>query len=179
MSASLTTPRLELTRWTGDDLRLLTTLVSDPLVVRHIRDQEPWSAEFTRERHDAALEHWSAHGFGWRAIRWRHDGTAVGMVSVSHRPVGESVLGRPAVELGWLLAPPAWGKGVATEAVRAARDHAFGHTDVVYAQYQTGNDVSGRIMTKLGMTHHADRTDSDGVHTHLHVLTRTDWAALR
>lgn len=178
MPTSLTTARLELTQWSDGDHDLLAGLVSDPVVMRYIRNRRPWTAEFTRRRHEEALEHWSAHGIGWLAIRWRDGGTPLGMVGLNHRRGDESVLGRPAIELGWILAQDAWGQGVATEAVRAARDLAFGHADVLYAQYQKGNDASGRIMTKVGMTHHADRTDSEGERTHVHVLTRTDWLAL-
>ena len=178
MPTSLLTTRLELTEWCDDDRALLSVLVTDPEVMRYIRSRSPWSPEFTRRRHEEALEHWAQHGVGWLAIRWRHDGTPLGMVGLNHRGPSESALGRPAIELGWLLVPSAWGRGAATEAVLAARDHAFDHADVLYAQYQSGNDASGRIMTKVGMTHHADRTDAAGARTHLHVLTRAEWSAL-
>ncbi|QUH02875.1 GNAT family N-acetyltransferase [Saccharopolyspora erythraea] len=178
MAVTLTTPRLRLAEWSIHDHDLLRTLAGDDRMVRFVGNRRPWSPEVVARRHAAALAHWAAHGIGWLTVGFHDRPEAVGLVSVTHRTAEESALGEPAIELGWWVAPTAWGRGVATEAVRAARDAAFGHTDLLYAAYQSGNDASGRVMTKLGMTHRLDFTDDDGHSCHVHALTRQEWRRL-
>jgi len=57
-----------------------------------------------------------------------------------------------AAEIGYWLGAPFWGRGYATEAVRAAIDHAFG--DLGHAALQAGarvsNAASRRVLEKCG-----------------------------
>jgi len=57
------------------------------------------------------------------------------------------------VEVGYSLAKWVWGKGLATEALRAVIDHTFDTMDVnrIEAQHETDNPASGRVMEKCGM----------------------------
>ncbi|MGZ6697098.1 MAG: GNAT family N-acetyltransferase, partial [Solirubrobacteraceae bacterium] len=65
----------------------------------------------------------------------------------------------PAVEVGWRLAREAWGRGIATEAARAALAEAFGPLGLasVISIVAEGNDRSVRVAEKLGMRRGADR----------------------
>ena len=59
-------------------------------------------------------------------------------------------------ELGYSIARPHWGKGFATEAVRAVIDASFStHPDLnrIQAYADARNTASLRVMEKLGMTH--------------------------
>ncbi len=61
----------------------------------------------------------------------------------------------PAVEAGWRLARPYWGRGYATEAAREAlrrgfEDHGL---DEIVAFTIPANERSQRVMQRLGMTH--------------------------
>jgi RimJ/RimL family protein N-acetyltransferase len=65
----------------------------------------------------------------------------------------------PAVEVGWRLARGAWGRGLATEAARAALAFGFeeqGMAEIV-AIVQPENVRSLRVAEKLGMTPRPDR----------------------
>lgn len=57
-------------------------------------------------------------------------------------------------EVGYVLAKPYWGKGLAAEAVRAVMHFGFEvfELDGFTAKYMEGNDASGRVMQKCGMT---------------------------
>lgn len=55
-------------------------------------------------------------------------------------------------ELGYWLAEPHWGRGIASEAARAVVSYAFhdeGRTEIV-ASYFEGNFASRQVLTKLG-----------------------------
>ncbi len=56
-------------------------------------------------------------------------------------------------EIGYWLAVPAWGQGIATEAVRAIVDFGFRELVLarIYAQVIAGNDSSIRVLEKIGM----------------------------
>ncbi len=61
-------------------------------------------------------------------------------------------------EIGWLLTEAAEGKGIATEAAAAVRDHHFatlGQPTVV-SYVDPANTASARVAEKLGATRDAD-----------------------
>ncbi len=57
-------------------------------------------------------------------------------------------------EVGYVLNPEYWGRGIAAEALRRVMDFAFMELNVhrVEAKYIVGNDSSRRVMEKCGMT---------------------------
>ena len=61
----------------------------------------------------------------------------------------------PAVEVGWRLAAPDRGRGLATEAGSAAVRWGFteGGLERIVSIYEPENEPSGRVMTRLGFTH--------------------------
>ncbi len=62
-------------------------------------------------------------------------------------------------ELGYWLAPAAWGRGLATEAVRAAIDWGFaaGKLARVWAQTLGEHAASARVLAKAGMIREGTR----------------------
>ena len=68
----------------------------------------------------------------------------VGMVFHPAEPVGE---------VGYWIGRPHWGQGIATEAVRAAIDHAFETTAInaVTGSCRVINDASRRVLEKSGL----------------------------
>jgi RimJ/RimL family protein N-acetyltransferase len=89
----------------------------------------------------------------------------------------------PAVEVGWRLARPWWGRGLATEAARAAVAYAFEDLGLAQVLAYTAriNERSRRLMERLGMCHDPGE---DFLHPSLpphdplapHVLYRLDGA---
>jgi ribosomal-protein-alanine N-acetyltransferase len=168
----LTTERLTLHAWSEaffDDLFALAQL---PDTVRYVGTGEPWSREYTLAKHRATLAHWAEHGFGWFAVS-AAPGSFDGVVSLVCRDNIESGLGHPAVEMGWWIAPSGWGRGYATEATAAVRDHVFasGFADRLLAVYEPANAASGRVVEKLGFTPHSTFT-LDGRREQRAVLNR-------
>lgn len=58
------------------------------------------------------------------------------------------------IQVGWTLAEPFWGQGLASEAARAVLSHGFQSYDVpeIWAQTSDSNAASTRLMDRLGLT---------------------------
>lgn len=72
--------------------------------------------------------------------------TFAGMVSYGRRPP------EPAPEIGYWIGEAFWGRGIATEAVRAVIDYAFSETDValLLGSARVVNPASRRVLEKCG-----------------------------
>ena len=94
---------------------------SDDAVVEHIGGQrrEPQDAWFAQLRNRGM---WPLLGYGYWIVRERRTDGFVGEVGFADfmRGIEPDISGRP--EAGWVLAKSAWGKGYASEAVKAAHD---------------------------------------------------------
>lgn len=155
----ITTERLTLHAWSDAFLDDLFALAQLPETVRYVGTGEPWTREYTVAKHRATLEHWAEHGFGWFAVAAAPD-SFDGVVSLVRRSAVESGIGLPAVEMGWWIAPSGWGRGYATEATKAVRDHVFasGFADRLLAVYEPVNEASVRVVEKLGFRPHSTFT---------------------
>ena len=118
-------------------------------------------------------------GYGLWALELPGEASFIGFTGLAR--VRADVTFAPAVELGWRLAQRYWGRGLATEAARAAAEVGFvdaGLSELVAYTY-AGNTRSRRVMERLGMTR--DPTE-DFAHPGLapdhrlapHVLYRID-----
>ena len=147
-----TTDRLVLRAWRASDREPFAELNADPEVLRYIGNGSP----MTRAESDALLEaigaHWAEHGFGlWCAAPREEPDACLGFVGLAVPSFLPAVM--PAVEVGWRLARPAWGRGLATEGARAALHHAFEarRLQSVVSVIDPANVRSVRVAEKLGM----------------------------
>lgn len=149
--AQLETERLILRRWRDEDREPFAAINADPRVMEH------FPAPLTRAESDAMVDRievgFAEHGFGLWAVERRDDGTVVGFVGLS--VPGFDAHFTPAVEVGWRLAPNAWGQGLATEAARAAIEDGFGRAGLreIVSFTTAANERSQAVMRRLGMTH--------------------------
>jgi RimJ/RimL family protein N-acetyltransferase len=92
------------------------------------------------------IGHWHLRGFGCWTVTRRGSDAPIGLVG------GLKLENWPEREIGWFLWDGAEGRGYATEAARAALDHAFGAlgwpTAVSYID--TDNHRSIRVAERLG-----------------------------
>jgi len=162
---TLETKRLRLRGHRIEDFPQSARMWSDPSVTRYIREN-PFSAEETWSRLLRYIGHWALLGFGYWAVEQKEDGDFVGEVGFADykRDISPSLAGIP--EIGWVLASNVHGKGLATEAVRAAvswADESFGkrQTACIIAP---DNLASIRVAEKAGYlecartTYHAKPT---------------------
>ncbi|MFI1990695.1 GNAT family N-acetyltransferase [Actinoplanes sp. NPDC020271] len=147
----LTTPRLLLRQWRDDDVDPFAAFTADPEVMRYIHDGSTLDRTQTAERIALWQRHWDEHGYGLYAVELRETGELIGFTGLAVPLFLPEVL--PAVEIGWRLGRPYWGKGFATEAAQAVVDRArtgFG-LDRLVSIHIAGNEASARVMVKLGM----------------------------
>lgn len=147
MTERLDTRRLVLRRPNGSDWAAARRfLTSDRAagIGGPLDDGRAWRA-FAAE-----IGHWDIRGYGMWAVTLRGDDTAVGMIGPWF-PVDW-----PETEIGWMIWDPGIeGTGIATEAARAAIDHAWrvlGWTAMV-SYIGPDNDRSIRLAAKLGARH--------------------------
>ncbi|WP_113703187.1 GNAT family N-acetyltransferase [Nonomuraea lactucae] len=146
METCLTTGRLVLRRFTGDEADDLFALHNDPDVMRYLNGGRPIPREvivrdtlpaFVRSGFFAAVER-SAGGFaGWFHLRVPEGGAP-------DEP-----------ELGYRLHKAFWGMGYATEGSLALIDRAFRELGArrVFARTMAVNLGSRRVMEKCGLRH--------------------------
>lgn len=105
---------------------------------------------------EAALrmeEHFERHGYGiWVLEASNRFAGIVGLEKVPFK-----AFFAPAVEIGWLLAREAWGRGFASEAARACLNYAFDTLNLneVVSIATVTNPKSQLVMQRIGMV--ADR----------------------
>lgn len=119
----LETERLVLREWAEDDLEAFLAVATDPTVLRYINGGTPLTREQTAEQvaRLAALQR--SHGWTRWAVELRSPAADEprGVVGFC----GPGCTFAPDVELGWWLHSALWGRGLATEAARAAAGYCF------------------------------------------------------
>jgi RimJ/RimL family protein N-acetyltransferase len=140
---TLRTDRLVLRAFCAADLDQVAAMLANPEVRRFLGGNllsrtESWSLM------ERSLGQWALRGYGLFAVeskdRW------AGWAGVLHP------LEWPEAELAYSLDQPYWGRGIATEAVRAARDWAFARFGFarLASFIMPDNARSIRVAEKLG-----------------------------
>jgi len=110
-----------------------------------------WVQEWLR----LCIENYRRRGFGPYAVVEECSANLIGYCGLFHFP---DVNGQPEIEIGYRLARSAWGKGYATEAVRAVQAYAFNTLNIkrLIAIIDPSNAASIRVAEKVGMHYEAD-----------------------
>ena len=147
----LETDRLTLRRWQDSDRAPFAEMNADPRVMEFFPDV------LTREESDQLIENIESHfdnrGFGLFATELKADKKFVGFIGLHVASFQAHFT--PCVEIGWRIAAPYWGKGLATEGSREVVRYAFEwlRLDSLVSFTVPENVASRRLMEKLGMTH--------------------------
>jgi RimJ/RimL family protein N-acetyltransferase len=176
MPDTLRTDRLELAPWSEAHTGLLAGLAATPAVMRYIGDGMHWTD--VRVAHVAAAnrEHWREHGFGWRAARLPGEDRPIGFIALNFAGEGAGV-DPDEYEIGWWLAPSAWGRGLAREGATALRDEAFTRVGApsIVARIRPGNAASLGVAHAIGLTYESQATGRAGETLSVLRLSADDW----
>jgi RimJ/RimL family protein N-acetyltransferase len=178
-----TTERLVLREWREGDRAPFAALNADPRVSEHL------SGPLDRAASDALVDRivarWASDGHGLWAVERREDGRFLGFVGLA-APSFEAAF-TPCVEVGWRLAPEAWGYGYATEAAREALRFGFEELGLeeIVSFTVPGNLKSRAVMERIGLTRdpaddflHPSFPDGHRLREHvLYRIRRADWTA--
>ena len=116
----LETERLLLRMWEPEDFEGYASMCSEPEVMRFIApDGKPLSRFDAWRSFSAHIGHWYLKGFGQFAVVERASGDLAGRIG-PWMPEDW-----PEFEVGWALRRKYWGRGYATEAVKACITYSF------------------------------------------------------
>ena len=145
--SSLQTARLILRPFVENDLDALSTLMANQDFMRFSlgifsREQTAGFLEKVRARDRAGLP-------SQFAVALRESGRLVGYCGFFLQVVDEA----EELEIGYRIDPAYWGRGIATEAASAVRDHAFTTLGLprVISLIHPDNAASRRVAEKNGM----------------------------
>ena len=143
----LRTARLVLRPWRAGDEESLLRYADNPNVARNLRETFP--DPYTRD----AAERWIAYNATLEGptldFAITLDGEAIGGIGLLRK----SDIFKCALELGYWLGEPFWGRGLVPEAITAIVDYAFAtfpEVTVVQARHVASNPASGRVLLKAG-----------------------------
>jgi RimJ/RimL family protein N-acetyltransferase len=124
------------------------------------------------------IERYDTDGVGIEAVIDRESGAMIGWAGLAVPHFLPEVL--PAVEVGWRLASPFWGRGLATEAGAAAVRWGFteGGLERIVSIYEPENVASGKVMEHLGLVPYLTTTHPERGETMIVTeLTMERWRA--
>lgn len=151
---TLKTDRLLLRPFRAEDIDAYAASCADPEVMRFLGDRGVLSRDDAWRQMAMILGHWTLRGYGMWALEDRATGALVGRAG-PHYPEGW-----PEPEIGWALARPYWGHGLAYEAAWAAMNFAFDQLGWARAisLIDAANTRSIRLAERLGERYERDVT---------------------
>jgi RimJ/RimL family protein N-acetyltransferase len=167
---TLTTDRLLLRPFRHEDIDAYAAFCADPEVMRFLGDGGTLARDDAWRQMAMLAGHWTLRGYGMWVLEERASGSFVGRAGL-HYPDGW-----PEPEIGWALARPFWGRGLAYEAGRAAMDYAFMQLGWKRAisLIDAANTRSIRLAERLGERHERDVTVR-GHHVGLYAIQVSAW----
>lgn len=158
----LETERLTLLPPQPADLDDLVTMMAPEAVRRHLGDRPAsHDDQFARLLRNAGS--WALYGYGTFMLRRHGSAQIIGVAGVFHswRGFGHGMDDVP--EAGWILAEPAWGQGLAGEAMRAVLawfDAAHGPARIG-CMIDPDNAPSLRLAARLGFVRYGEHRIDD------------------
>ena len=145
------TKRLILRPWEDADAEALYAYASDPDVGPAAGWPVHTSVQMSREVIRDVLQAPETY-----AVVLRETGEPVGSIGLVKPRLQDVKPSDHALELGYWIGKPYWGRGLIPEAARALIDHAFDDLgcDQLWCAFYEGNAKSARAQEKLGFAPH-------------------------
>ena len=147
------TERLTLRHFCQSETDSLATILADPEVMKFSLSG-PSSLEQTRKLLEYTISSYQENGLGLWAVVHKADDNLIGCCG----HFVQQIDGRREIELSYRFAKDYWGKGLATEAAKAACQYAFTQLKLnrLISIIETENTASIRIAEKCGMSYEKD-----------------------
>ncbi len=147
MEFALTTPRLTLRPFDAGDVPALFAILQEPDIMQYF--PTPGTPDLARVERIVAgqMAAWETYGRTFWALEWRETGALIGWCGL------QFLSATAETEVGYLLARPFWGQGLATEAARRAVSYGF--DDLALAAIigitHPANTASQNVLRKAGL----------------------------
>ena len=168
---TIETQRLILRELTMNDLEALHAILSDPETMKH------YPAPFTRDKTvrwiQWNLENYATYGFGLWAVVLKDENRFIGDCGITM----QNIEGNMVPEIGYHIHKAFTGKGYATEAAQACRDHAFRVLKLpkVYSYMKYTNMASQKVAIKNGMKLISEFEDEVNTITKVYALSLEEY----
>jgi RimJ/RimL family protein N-acetyltransferase len=161
----LATERLLLTPISTSHTTALEEVYGDPNVARYVGGDR-LTPEMVRLQVEDFAREWEVRGYGQSAVLAREDQRFLGRVGLHYWPAWQEV------ELGYVLAARAQGRGLATEACRAWIEWSAQSDAVPYliANIHPENSASIQLASKLGFRFDRHDETPSGLPTEIYRL---------
>jgi ribosomal-protein-alanine N-acetyltransferase len=147
------TDRLLLRDLEPSDEDALAAIFADEEVMRYIGAGGVLDRDVARRMIEAERANYAERGWGQWATVVRATGAMIGACGLILWP---DIEGREELEVAYLLAREAWGKGYGTEAATAIRDHGLAIRPDLVSLIYPGNTASIHVADKIGMVFERD-----------------------
>lgn len=156
-ATNLSTERLLLPPLTRTDTADLAAVYSDPNVARYVGGDRLTEEIIKLQTADFADE-WMLRGYGQSAVVLRSSGKFIGRIGLHYWSNWDEI------ELGYILAKPAQGSGLATEGAQAWLHWADSASDIdhLIANIDPHNAASIGLAMKLGFEFDRNDTTASG-----------------
>lgn len=152
MAESDTLPHLQTTRlllrpFVVDDISALCTIMNEPGIMRYFPNPAPPERARVERMIARQIEVAAKYGRAFWAVEWPADGSLAGWCGLQY--LEESA----ETEVGYLLGQRWWGRGLATEAARAAVAYGFEHFPLseIIGITHPDNARSQHVLEKCGL----------------------------
>ena len=168
--AVLETSRLTLRPFREDDVDLLSELMANQDFMRF--SLGVYTREQTRGFLEKLLAWHNANKPSLFAAMLRSNGMLLGYCGFYHQHIDEV----DEIEIGYRMHPAYWNQGLATEAARAVRDHAFRDLKLprIISLIHPENTPSQRVAEKIGLTLEKQTIYRESL-TNVFSLSRARW----
>jgi [ribosomal protein S5]-alanine N-acetyltransferase len=144
---TLITSRLVLRPWQPADANTLLQILQQKDILQYFPPSSPATLEKMEKYIEFHHAHWQEHGYGHWAVVTRLEEQVIGWCGL------EYLTDTRETEIAYLFSRQFWGKGLGSEAARAALDFGLYSTalESIIGLVHPENIASQRILEKLGM----------------------------
>ncbi|ADU32401.1 GNAT family N-acetyltransferase [Evansella cellulosilytica] len=145
---SLETDRLRLRKITLDDTKEMFSYGSNEEVTKYVTWDTHNTMDDTKGFIEFVIKQYESNNLAPWGIEYKSTNKLIGTIDfVSWKPTHH------VAEIGYVLSPDYWGKGITTEAAEKVIEFGFNKMDLVRIQAKcfVDNNASARVMEKIGM----------------------------
>jgi [ribosomal protein S5]-alanine N-acetyltransferase len=153
----LVSERLVLHPASASDLDFYFEMRNRPEILARA-DHEPKPRSLVERQLQGWIDRWREHGFGTWTVIDRHSDERLGRVELDPMGAGWEGISPGEIEVGLIVHPTRWSRGIATEAAGLVASDCFTRAglDRLVALTTSDNKASLRTLEKLGMRHRGE-----------------------